>query len=474
MAPGRELSLPAVNVKLNNWFISPVPPSEKGSERGPVRIWGKAIDGRGRVRLWRSSSVYRRIAANHLVTRYGTHIWLTGGLDRECAANLNMTKESVAKFRVGFPRSWRNIVETCFVAKRIAKMGSFRSARPPKPKAVASAKSKLTDFALNSAAQVFRDASVNDNGGIDRDVKRRKRRAAAAAKKRVAFTFAVDDYDGVESGDAPKVASPEATPKPSRAASAPAKGATWSSSQIDAYNKQRNSVAADHSEYWDEIAAGVEGKSGTECRERLESLYKSSSEKAGVPAGRRQRMVSTPEIAAGITGGSRRRKQTGKFKSEMRRVAAAVARDTDDRELEPDIDMCGVGEAMGGVVDGMGGKEGAQASLAVGTPGTEVRAKRTRAERAGNVKTPEILARGRSFGLHEADQYVAAFKRRAGSKASPRRESKGVERDGKSTPRLVAGSRGRLEALNDISVREACAEASDGEGRSDDEIDLFF
>jgi hypothetical protein len=291
--------------------------------------------------------------------------------------------------------------------------------------------------------------------------------------------------------------------------------------QLDAFDAMRNRVPSTASDVWTRIADGVDGKSPAECQalwdskwssppaasnsrqQQLSSSFASGSVKSSAVA-------STPEIASQIAGAGPGHQKTAVFKSNMRRIAGAVSRDIDDDDLEPvlggenrrlgggarsrkAVDDSKVDNAStkNGVIDGHGDGDEEEnnedddvafaplpfaVQLSRGTPDTAAKLKRAAAQRAGEVQTPEILARGRSFGLKEADQYVSTFARRVAENASKKRVTGADGR--KSWKKNGEGESGSSVAkvssqpIDDLPAGEAQALADDDE--SSEDFDLFF
>lgn len=211
----------------------------------------------------------------------------------------------------------------------------------------------------------------------------------------------------------------------------------WTQEQREDFETQRNRVPANAPRYWESIAAGVEGKSVEQCLQLWKSTWGSPvapkikrvvSFTPGIadePAEKKPKL-STPQAVRNVQKGSKtkRGRNTAKYRIAVRRLADTVARDTKDDALEPEIRTpVGSGKMTGGLFG--------LPDLQDGTPGTEVRQKRRNAEQGGERATPEILKRGKSFGLREADQYVSLFRQRLGNApivATSKKEKPGVDR----------------------------------------------
>jgi SANTA (SANT Associated) len=331
---------------------------------------------------------------------------------------------------------------------------------------------------------------------------RRKSAISAGADAPAKFT-AIQTFDDADNSDA------ELFPGTPMAK-------TWSQTQLDAYAERRQIVPSNAHDMWSQIAEGVDGKTADECQGLWDSKWDSplasqsqhfrasTSEAAG--SKKSSAMASTPEIASQMAGARPAARRTAKYKSNARHVAGAMKRDIDDDELEPvpvgtrncrtgawglspdseDI-VCGALGALGfadddgdiGIdVDESDG-EIAPLSLAVqlsrGTPDTAAKTKRVAAERAGETQTPEVLARGRSFGLKEADDYASLFARRLAeaakvAKSAPSAGFSRGEKKGKSTMNDGEAAMSP-QPVDDLPVNEARASADDGDS---EESDLFF
>ena len=140
-----------------------------------------------------------------------------------------------------------------------------------------------------------------------------------------------------------------------------------------------------------------------------------------------------------------------------------VARETSDDLLEPEI----VTPKISGVSlkDGVGN---IPALGTDGTPGTEVRQKREKVSQDGELATPEILARGKVFGLQEADRYVSLFKRRLGTCVVPK--LKNDHDDGKENKHTNVP---RSSFIQTTLIPKAEFD-SDNESLHSEESDLYF
>jgi hypothetical protein len=186
--------------------------------------------------------------------------------------------------------------------------------------------------------------------------------------------------------------------------------------------------------------------------------------------------VSTPEIVSQVVTAAPGARKTLKYKSNLRKVAAVINREADDEMFEP---VLGNADDQAPFVANLPLNDPslpAVGELRRGTPDTAARIRRTEAERRGTVQTPEILARGRSFGLAEADQYLAVFHRRRArqaaelSKAKPSRirlnRSDPVDAQGSSTVPTNA-------PINNIYGPEADAEAEEWDAHASTDSDHF-
>lgn len=267
---------------------------------------------------------------------------------------------------------------------------------------------------------------------------------------------------------------------------------SWTREQLNAYDERRTAVQPGGPNYWSEVAAGVPGKTAAACAALWDSGWSSPNEEnkkrttRETGGKRRRRTSTTPEIASRIARKSGAAKKTAKFKQDMRRVAAAVSRDINDDELEPDVTASpGTSLLLGpGSVAAAAGALASRGALQKGTPDTAAKQRRFEAERAGSVQTPEILARGRSFGLAEADQYLSVFHRRRADAARRERtecsagrgttavvEHRGaVTQAAKLTSRDgMLGKRAREQAAGDSEGFD-----SDSPDSGSDGFDLFF
>lgn len=179
----------------------------------------------------------------------------------------------------------------------------------------------------------------------------------------------------------------------------------WTNGQLKAYERARNSVAADEVDYWGMVASGIEGKNAEECRKLWESTW--TSPQVETRHKKEMQKERTPEMIVGLQRARKtaRGRGTGKFRTRARLLAEKVASGVEDEILEPLVLE----------------REGVQTPknierMEAGTPGTVVREKKRGLEEAGRMETPEILKRGRSVGFKEADQYVGGFWRRIGRK----------------------------------------------------------
>jgi hypothetical protein len=171
-------------------------------------------------------------------------------------------------------------------------------------------------------------------------------------------------------------------------------------------------------EYWTSVAAGVDGKSAAECMALWDSKWTSPAVAATRHGAKRPPAVSTPEIVSQVVTAAPGARKTLKYKSNLRKVAAVINREADDELFEPSV---GSADDQAPFVANLPLNDPslpAVGALRKGTPDTAARLRRTEAERRGTVQTPEILARGRSFGLAEADQYLAVFHRRRARQAA--------------------------------------------------------
>jgi hypothetical protein len=264
----------------------------------------------------------------------------------------------------------------------------------------------------------------------------------------------------------------------------------WTRRQLEAFDAQRTAVPAGLPDYWARVAAGVDGKSTADCAELWESdwaspaaaatvsdsVFRSDAAGNGARAKAKAGEVSTPEIAAKMVSVAPAAKRTAKYKANLRRVAAALNRDCDDDALEPPL--LASSSPGGSRADPLPDTVIASQALLRGTPDTAAKSKRAAAERLGTAQTPEILSRGRSFGLPEADSYMAVFNKRRAALAAA--GDTGAEVRRKKHAALLAADRadpalpGLRPALDDLFGPESQALADgDGDGASSDD-DPFF
>lgn len=100
---------------LEKWFVTSVP-IEQSENRGPLRIWGMPVGGSSTNKLWRSSSIVRRISSTTLETRFHTRVILKGPMDSVAALDATMTQEAVDAFADGFPLAWKSIAAKAFTS----------------------------------------------------------------------------------------------------------------------------------------------------------------------------------------------------------------------------------------------------------------------------------------------------------------------------------------------------------------------
>lgn len=185
-------------------------------------------------------------------------------------------------------------------------------------------------------------------------------------------------------------------------------GRGWSDKQVHAYMRMRETVAADRRDYWDVVASGVPGKSAVDCRARMNEEWVTPV-KVARQTGTKS-TLGTPEVAATLAqhGASKAHVKTAKFRTNMRRIHAAAARDADDDELEPVFTTAGDASLANTPV---------ALNVADGTPGTEARERRRQME-GERIGTPEILASGRNINMHQMDLYVSMFNKRVAKASS--------------------------------------------------------
>lgn len=265
----------------------------------------------------------------------------------------------------------------------------------------------------------------------------------------------------------------------------------WSREQLDAYDERRTAVAADSANYWELVADGVPGKCAADCLRLWNSTWTSPADTLKPTRPRKAQVASTPEVAGQIlnaTGAAAKR--SAKYKTNVRKLAAAVNRDVDDDMLEPRFSSSPDENAPSNkqLAHPVALLPILQHDLRRGTPDTAAKMKRAAAEKAGASETPEILARGRSFGLAEADQYISVFHRRVGAATSnqnprkqasnheaPQRKAGSVQTSKlKSLGAVDASATPLLKLVDDINREEAAASVLADEDSSSDDYDLFF
>lgn len=445
-----------------------------------------------------------------LKTRYGTVVTLKGGICKKYSRKLRMEAEAIERFQKGFPATWKKILKQSFCAdilkesdsqiqprrsvrnreKRstaepveledrtklpdcVAEDGRLEGRRlrsfPGKPSKRQSLRKKTLGIKLLVEEPVRKSAKRGPSEGpAERPAKLSlagKLKDAQEAKKarrarRVAFADIAVSAADVASSQTRR------TPRPKRVPTAvvtPGENSTireeWSDSQRVAFERQRNSVAADAAEYWEVVASGVNGKNAQECRELWECSWTSPRAKEARAPSARSKM-GAEEMVADLQKAvrSKRSRNTAKFRSQTRHLAELVAEGTHDAALEPSVP--GAAAAQGVAVTPRLQNVGA---LSRGTPGTEVRQKREQNEREGTVPTPEILSRGRKVGFAEADHYVSLFKRRAG-KGGGKAAVKAADVDGEDndlgTQSGIQVQR-RLSDDEDVRQRDKDGEGSD-------------
>lgn len=445
-------------VELVMWFIEPVFDTDRKLCTGMVRVWGKIRASRQAARWWRSSSIRQRLSSNRLKTRYGTRIMLKGGICKKYASKLRMHGDAIQRFQKGFPATWRKILAESFTPEILRESNECTQLRR-------SSRNRTHNVENTAIGEKREDANNTENK--DKEIRQRNRRVLRTAgskrkdewhksakestgteprptrretEKKKKVSTANGGFEGalvrnlrgaqdakrarrarrVAFADVPAEAtvsrarSPLQTPVARKREGCNIKtGGTatlgWSAAQREAFDRQRNSVAADVGNYWEEIASGVSGKSGEECRALWESSWASPKVSGAKRTGGRSKKAEEMVAELHKAAKSRRGRNTGKFRRQARELAELVAAGTVDSALEPCVPGAAatkdvvVTPRLHGI--GVGCK---------GTPGTEVRELRERNERAATAATPEILSRGRKIGFAEADQYVSLFKRRAG------------------------------------------------------------
>lgn len=267
----------------------------------------------------------------------------------------------------------------------------------------------------------------------------------------------------------------------------------WTDAQKEAFERQRNTVAANVSDYWEQVAGGVIGKSAAECRALWQAnwtspVVKINHKRKFYGAGNRlstesnsadsiaspETKSATPEVVMHVRKASRskRSRDTAKYRSNVRRLAEVVARDTSDDALEPRIVTPNLVPAATAILTKaarLGQKRGQDTDGEDdGTPGTEVRLRRAEAERQGELATPEILARGKKVGFKESDQYVTLFKKRIGSAAICAPQLKMDAADKKTDPSLHERRKTVGFRLCDTDGESEAEKASDDDGDTEE------
>lgn len=252
----------------------------------------------------------------------------------------------------------------------------------------------------------------------------------------------------------------------------------WTREQLEAYDRQRTLVQPGVPNYWARVASGVPGRSMGECSALWDSKWSTPGKVAAVMPPRQVEPIasgggrsrgggaSTPEIAARMVDVKPAGRKTARYKTNLRRVAAAISRDCDDEALEPPLPAAGFHVPAERV--------SVEQELRKGTPDTAAKSKRAIAERISTSQTPEILARGRSFGLEEADNYLSLFNRRRGAANASgfvrKTTTPSEDDDGDGGSGSVQPS---SQPVDDLFGPEALALAEADDGASSDE-GIFF
>lgn len=251
----------------------------------------------------------------------------------------------------------------------------------------------------------------------------------------------------------------------------------WSREQREAFQRQRNQIAANLPDYWERVAAGVPEKSAEDCRSLWMSNWTSPLPNV---TSRKKRRVATPEVVMHVRKASKQKqsRETAIYRSNVRRLAEVVARDVNDAVLEPRIvtptSLPGAKQLLELAADDDG--DGSYVMMD-GTPGSEIRQRRADITRKGELATPEILARGKKLGFQESDHYVTLFKKRIGSAAlcmPVTSEDSAKVHSGTALSRGkklgVLGKRSRVENMSDYDSKDTNETAnSDDDYGSNDE-----
>lgn len=420
------------------------------------------------------------------MTRYGTVVNLCGGIDVTSAKKMKIAPAILKGFGRGFPVKWKSLLKKWIESlvmddKGVGSLKGKQKIRK-RPRKIKSGRKRGGSVAREEPADDSKEVRCEtyDGNGIKSSstasgakpgeiiqndkASRRRQKKDKNGRKRVGFRLPGEEDDVEEH------ASAHASPR-------------WSREQQQAFDNARNTIPADAPGYWDLVADRVEGKSAEDCCHRWESQWDTPKRKSAPSVAVDQ---TTPEIANQMLNGKINTK-SGKYRTNMRRIIAAESRDRDDNDFEPpeaaEINLQPLATPQ---TPSLAHGTSLSNALKMGTPGTEVRAARAAIDRAGSSKTPEVLMRGRSWGMAEADQYAALFKRRLGlsekmSKATIAKRKTTGNRRGKKisrvagTPKLGKSGRGRFTAINDIPQIDAEDDSkSDSDSDSDEEFEVFF
>lgn len=353
------------------------------------------------------------------------------------------------------------------VTPRISKMPSRRRTSTRNATKMAPSKPKIPALevpdnkeTLNKRASDPKppETQIGDNAAVTgkEDGQADLYEGAILGRKRVAFATSLP---GPDPSSRPVSKSPNGTEQsgnPEEAAE------EWSREQREAFQRQRNQIAANLPDYWDRVAAGVPEKSADDCRFLWLSNW--TSPLPNVPP-RKKRRVATPEVVMHVRKASKQKhsRETAIYRSNVRRLAEVVARDVNDAALEPHIvtptSLPGAKQLLELAADddGDGG-----CVMVDGTPGSEIRQKRAAIAKKGELVTPEILARGKKMGFMESDHYVTLFKKRIGSAAlcmpitSEDSKTKIPARSAMSSAERagILGKRSRIENMSDYDSKD--------------------
>lgn len=455
----------ASTIDLQRWFLEPVRDPVTKNWKGEVRIWGKAPSVAGRKKWWRSSTIRARVAPNKLKTRYGTIVHLQGKLCASYAKRIQMTDESVQLFLNGFPTTWRRFLRDAFQQPSLSQ---------PNLNTTTQRRTR------SSNPSILQNPPVTDSLKKQSTPQPQKR----PRRKRVAFADCQPKHNDTQQEksiqNTPQTRSRSksriAEEKPTKTQPKKGKQSEWTSEQRNAFEVQRNRVNADDPNYWETVARGVNGKTGKECQALWESSWespmKTNAKKVNTKeTGQTSQATkdTTPLVIKRVMAASKQKRSraTAKYRTDVRRMVDTIARDTADDALEPRIRTPKMDSVEKAKVQSTVNANAP--GLLDGTPGSEVRRKRAQAEKDGVLPTPEIIARGKSFGLTEADHYVSLFKRRLG-----------VGSTSAVVPALKKGSGNASKSQTQkntkkkLPSRKPQKKDEDSEDDSEDDGDIFF